>query len=65
MKGFVHILKDEQGRFYVGSTSNLEQRVKQHRYGSGGKTTRGMMSPKVVLPQNFDSMILARKLKEE
>jgi len=62
MKGYIYILKDDHGRFYVGSTSNLERRMSQHRYG-GAKTTRGMVNPKLVLSQEFCSMMLARKVE--
>ena len=40
MKGFVYILKNELGRYYVGSTSNLERRLHQHKSGTTHSTKR-------------------------
>jgi len=39
---FVYVLRNAQGRLYVGFTSDLESRVRQHQEGEGGWThTRG------------------------
>ena len=38
--GFVYTLKLEAGRWYVGFTENLEQRVCQHFLGRGADWTR-------------------------
>ena len=42
MSGIVYILCfTDSGRYYVGSTSNLERRLKQHRHGHTSTTHRG------------------------
>ena len=33
---FVYVLKNPEGRLYIGFTSNLERRVSQHQEGEGG-----------------------------
>ena len=40
MTFFVYILELRDGRLYVGSTSDLTRRLKDHRAGRGGRTTR-------------------------
>jgi putative endonuclease len=35
---FIYVLRNPQGRLYVGFTTNLEKRVRQHHEGEGGWT---------------------------
>lgn len=62
MKGWVYILKDQGGRFYVGSTNDLERRLSQHQSGHT-QTTRNMDKPELVLAQEFVSIDAARKIE--
>ncbi len=62
MSGFVYILNDEKGRFYVGSTSNIGRRMKAHLSGNT-QTTRNMDAPKLVLSQKYESLAVARKVE--
>jgi len=41
MKGIVYILKNKQGKFYIGSTDDLERRLNQYSNGYT-QTTRNM-----------------------
>ena len=61
-KGYVYILKDKTGRFYVGSTDNLERRLKQHKNGHT-QTTRNMNDFEIALNQEYESLNLARKIE--
>ena len=61
-KGYVYILKDRNGKFYVGSTDNLERRFKQHKNGHT-QTTRNMNDFEIVLKQEYGSLKLARKIE--
>ncbi len=38
---YVYILECKDGSFYTGYTTDLENRVKTHNSGKGGKYTRG------------------------
>ena len=62
MKAFVYILRDEKRKFYVGSTSDLERRLRQHE-GKHTQTTKNMFNPKLVLKQEFPSLLVARKIE--
>jgi len=62
MKGTVYILQDDIGRFYIGSTNNLERRIKQHCYHHT-QTTARMKSPTLVFQQEFNSIQKARVIE--
>lgn len=64
MKGWVYILKDEEGKFYVGSTSNLERRLVQHARGNT-QTTRRMKNFSLVLSQEYSSIVDARRVEKK
>jgi putative endonuclease len=59
---FVYILKDKNGKFYIGSTSDILRRMKQHQYGHT-QTTRRMNEPKLVFSQEYSTLIQARKVE--
>ena len=61
-KGYVYILKDKNGKVYVGSTDNLERRLKQHQNGHT-QTTRNMDNFEIALKQEYESLDLARKIE--
>ena len=61
-KGYVYILKDKNGKFYVGSTDNLERRLKQHKTDIR-KQLEIWIILKYVLKQEYDSLDLARKIE--
>lgn len=62
IKGYVYILRDSKNTFYVGSTLNLENRLKAHLSGST-RTTKKMSYPKLVLSQEYESIMIARKIE--
>lgn len=64
MNGFVYIIKDSHGKFYIGSTSNPKQRMYQHKTGHT-QTTRNMENPLPVLIQKYDSIEIARKVERK
>jgi len=63
----VYILRLRDGRLYVGSTSDLQRRLEEHRGGSGGKTTTD--SPPIELvysewfPEHQSSLQRERQIK--
>ncbi|MDO8742975.1 MAG: GIY-YIG nuclease family protein [Candidatus Azambacteria bacterium] len=64
MKSYVYILKDERGKFYVGSTSDMRRRIRQHLTGHT-QTTRNMKEPKLVLSQEYESIEVARRIERK
>ncbi|KKQ01643.1 MAG: hypothetical protein US12_C0041G0013 [Parcubacteria group bacterium GW2011_GWA2_36_24] len=60
----VYILKSLSGRFYIGSTDNLERRLHQHDLGHT-QTTRNMKSYKLVFKQDYSSLKLARTIERK
>jgi putative endonuclease len=40
MKTFVYVLRSRSGRYYYGSTTDLERRLEQHRRGHTATTAR-------------------------
>lgn len=62
MKGFVYILKDDDNKFYIGSTPDLERRMRQHKT-KHTKTTHRMKNPTIALVQEYLSIEEARKIE--
>ncbi len=64
MKAYVYILKDNDGKFYIGSTVNIKRRFNQHSSGHT-QTTNRMNSPYPVLIQEYDSLNMARRIERK
>ena len=62
MKGYVYILENNSGRFYIGSTNNIKRRLQQHKLGHT-QTTKNMGGIKLVFNQEFESLGVARKIE--
>ena len=58
----VYILLCSNGRYYVGSTENLERRLEEHRQGRV-KSTKLILPIQLELFQPCESPIIARKLE--
>ena len=56
----VYVLKDNQGHFYKGMTSDLKRRLAEHRSG-GTKTTKKMPGLVVVYTEEHLDFVSARK----
>lgn len=61
---FVYIPKSQDGKYYVGSTSDLDKRVKHHK-GGFTHSTRRMKNPEVVLTQEYKTMADARSVERK
>ena len=62
MNATVYILRDGKGRFYIGSTTDLARRLKQHAL-KHTQTTARMNEPKLVLSQDYESLKQARMIE--
>jgi len=64
MCAFVYILKSITGRYYVGSTSDLDRRMIQHRNGHT-QTTRNMNGFNLVFKQEYATLEEARFVEKK
>lgn len=59
----VYILQSERNnRYYVGSTKNLDRRLKEHKNGKS-KFTKLVLPIKLVFRQKFNDIRIARKVE--
>ena len=59
---YIYILQNEKGRYYIGSTINLEKRLKQHLQGDTYSTKR-MGTLKLVFQQEYITSKEARQIE--
>lgn len=61
--GTVYILKSlRNGRYYIGSTVNIDRRL--HEHNSGKSTYTKLSRPfELVFRQNFDSLVEAKRIE--
>ena len=53
MKGYVYILKCANGKFYTGSTNDLEKRLAEHKMGEGANFTKKNLPVELVYTEEF------------
>ena len=61
---FVYILKFPSGKFYIGSTENLNKRIKHHKGGHTPSTKR-LGGGEVVLIQEYAELKEARAIESK
>ena len=59
---YVYILKLVNGDYYIGKSSNLERRIKEHKEGLS-PTTKRFLPVKLVCYISFDSPDKAKKFE--
>ena len=59
---WVYILRGAE-RYYIGATEDLDRRISEHRRGSNHTTRRFGAEIQLVVAQEVESMIEARKLE--
>jgi putative endonuclease len=59
MKGFMYILQCADGKYYVGSTTDLDQRLEQHMKGIGADFTRKRLPFKLVYYEEYQRIDMA------
>ena len=62
MPGYVYILQGDEGRYYIGSTNDLDRRLMQHSQGHTW-TTQKFKNPKLVFSQEYPTLSDARKIE--
>jgi putative endonuclease len=61
MSHFVYILQCSDNSYYIGYTTNLDQRLKEHNEGSGGHNTRIKRPVQLMYNERFDDKHAALK----
>ena len=56
MKGYMYILLCSNGRYYTGSTNNIEMRLAQHQNGEGSNFTKKHLPVKLVYLEEFQKI---------
>ena len=62
---WVYILRGSSGRYYIGSTTDLERRIQQHRCGHTHSTRRLGQPLDLVASLQMRSLAEARQLERE
>lgn len=64
---FVYLLKCNDSSYYIGLTSDLEQRFAEHQNGQGGFYTASRLPVQLMFVQSFaskdDAIVIERQLK--
>lgn len=64
-KYYVYILESQNGKYYVGYTSDLERRMKKHQSGKGSKFVRGFGFSKLLYHEEYPTKSEALKREAE
>ena len=64
MKFFVYILKISDDQYYIGSTSNIDRRIKEHKLGNHAGTRYSKLI-ELLLVQEYSSSSLAKKVERK
>ncbi|MBU1726683.1 MAG: GIY-YIG nuclease family protein [Candidatus Omnitrophica bacterium] len=60
---YVYIIQSRSnGRYYIGSTSDIDRRFKEHSQGKHHSSKR-FPDPQLVFKQEFDSIEMAKKVE--
>lgn len=59
-RNVVYILRCANGQYYVGSTTNLELRLQEHRSGIGSGFTKAYLPIELVYTEEYDTIHEAR-----
>jgi len=58
---FVYILKCSDNSYYIGYTTDLKNRIKEHNEGSGGRNTRIKRPVQLLHAERFENKFDALK----
>jgi len=61
--GYVYILKNQKGKYYIGSTTDIQRRMRQHEEGHTPSTHK-MGKLELVFSQKFETLKDARYIEQ-
>ena len=53
---YTYILECANGQYYVGSTNDLERRLREHQEGLGGRFTKAHLPVKLVYTEQYQTV---------
>ena len=62
---YIYILETNDGRYYTGSTNDINRRIKAHQEGKGAKFTRSFGVHKLLYTEKFRSKSNALKREKQ
>ena len=62
---FLYILECIDGSYYVGSTNDVDERLKRHNAGEAAEWTRNRRPVKIVYQEQHESLLHARQREEQ
>lgn len=62
---YVHILRNFKNHLYVGSSENINVRLKRHNVGDGAEFTKRNKAFQLVYQETFDSLLEARRRESQ
>lgn len=62
---FVYILRNPTNHLYIGSTSNLDERIKRHNSGDGAEFTSRNKNFEKVYSEKFETLLEARRREKQ
>jgi len=62
---FVYLLRCSDGSYYVGSTNDVEERVKRHNDGTASEWTKSRRPVALVYREEQDTLLFARRREEQ
>jgi len=62
---YVYVIRSQEGRYYIGSTENIEKRLKQHNSKSNRGWTNRFTGWTEVYREEFETRLEARRRERE
>lgn len=62
---YVYILCGPKNHLYIGTTTNVENRLKRHRNGSGAEFTKRNKTFKLLYSEEFSTLVEARRREKQ
>ena len=59
MKGYMYILLCSNGKYYTGSTKNLEKRIAEHKNGEGANFTKKHLPVELIYYEEYKRIDVA------
>ncbi|MEK9156897.1 MAG: GIY-YIG nuclease family protein [Patescibacteria group bacterium] len=62
---YLYILECADGSYYVGSTNNVDERLKRHNAGEAAEWTKNRCPVRVVYQEEYESLLKVRRREQQ